>query len=673
MSASIHYRACNLCEAICGLQITVEDGRVSDLRGDRDDPFSKGAICPKATALIDLHTDPQRLRQPIRRTASGWEPMAWDDAFDYVARRLRDVEAEHGADAIATYLGNPTVHNSGTMLTSGAFLRTMKTRNRYSATSVDQLPHHVAAVEMFGHPMLLPVPDVDRTDFFLIMGANPLVSNGSIMTAPGMRERIKVIRARGGRVVVIDPRRTETAAAADEHHFIRPNADAAFLLAMIDAIFTEGLADLGRLASSIDGVDELRAAAAMFPAERVAPHAGIAADDIRRIARAFAAAPRAVAYGRVGLSMQRFGGLCQWLVFALNAITAHLDEPGGMMWSKPAFDMTLGAKAGEAHQGRWTSRVRGMQEFNGELPVATLVDEMETPGEGQVRAFITVAGNPVLSTPDGSRLDRALAKLDFYVAIDPAINETTRHADVILPPAVGLEVDHYDVVFHQLAVRNTARFNEAIFPIGEDARYDWQIFSALAERMSGKPASSPAERLEGALRFGPRKTSVNELKAHPHGVDYGPLEPCMPERALTASGRIALAPQRYLDDLPRLRSMLAEPVSRFVLIGRRSLRSNNSWMNDLARLNRGGDRCTLLVHPEDAAALGVAEGANVAIASKSGRLVVAISCSADMMRGVVSLPHGYARANINELTGGAIDENIGNAAFSGIPVSLTPA
>jgi anaerobic selenocysteine-containing dehydrogenase len=667
---SVHYRACNLCEAICGLQITVEDGRVKDLRGDREDPFSRGAICPKATALIDLHEDPARLRRPVRRTASGWEEIGWDEAFDLVAQRLREIESAHGADAVATYLGNPTVHNSGTLLASGAFLRNFKTRNRFSATSVDQLPHHVAALEMFGHPMLLPIPDVDRTDFFLIMGANPLVSNGSIMTAPGMRERIRGIRGRGGRVVVIDPRRTETADAADEHHFIRPGADAALLLAMIDTIVTEGLANLGRLAPAIEGFEDVRAAAASFPADRVAGYTGIAAETIRRLAREFAGASRAVAYGRVGLSMQRFGGLCQWLVNTLNAVTGNLDEPGGMMWTTPAFDMCLGAKAGEVHEGRFRSRVRGLAEFNGELPVATLVDEMETPGEGQVRAFITIAGNPVLSTPDGARLERALEQMAFYVAIDPVINETTRHAHVILPPAVGLEVDHYDVVFHQLAVRNTARYNEAIFPIADDARYDWQIFLALAERLSKKSTATPHERLDAGLKFGPRKTSIAELKTHPHGIDYGPLEPCLPQRLLSASQTIALAPKRYRDDLARLSAALDEPVAPFVLIGRRSLRSNNSWMNGVARLNRGADRCTLLIHPDDATALGVASGEPVRVSSSSGHITVAAELTPDMMRGVVSLPHGYARANINELTGGAIDAATGNAAFSGIPVAL---
>ena len=671
MTASVHFRACNLCEAICGLRITIEGGRVTDLRGDPEDPLSHGAICPKAVALIDLHADPRRLRTPVRRTAGGWEDLTWEAAFDLVAERLRAMETQHGPDAIATYLGNPNVHNSGTLLTVGAFLRALRTRNRYSATSVDQLPHHIAAFEMFGHPMLIPIPDIDRTDYFLIMGANPLVSNGSIMTAPGMRERIRAIRERGGRVVVVDPRRTDTAKAADEHHFIRPNADAAVLLSIVDTIFSEDLCDLGRLESHLEGVEALRVAASAFPAERVAAFSGIDATTIRDIARAFAAAPRAVAYGRVGLSMQRFGGLCQWLVIALNAITGNLDEPGGMMWTAPAFDLLLGAKAGETHEGRWRSRVRGLPEFNGELPVATLVEEMETPGEGQVRALVTSAGNPVLSTPDGARFERALEKLDFYVAIDPYVNETTRHADVILPPAMGLEVDHYDVVFHHFAARNTARYNEAIFEPPAGARYDWQIFEALAQRLSDKPFAVPSERLDAGLRHGPRRTSIEALRAHPHGVDYGPLESCMPQRLLTGSGRIDVAPKRYLSDLPRLQAAIDESVPPFVLIGRRELRSNNSWMNGVERLNRGAERCTVLVHPDDAASLGIADGSQIRVTSKSGSVTAPAQIDAAMMRGVVSMPHGHARASINELTGGPLDELTGNAAFSGVPVELS--
>ena len=681
-----HFRACNLCEAICGLEITVENGAITDLRGDPLDPLSRGHICPKGNALIDLYADPDRLKSPLRRAGDAWLPLEWDAAFDLVAERLKSIVAEHGDDAVAIYLGNPAVHNSGTLLSSGGFLRALRTKNRFSATSVDQLPHHRAAAEMFGHPLLLPIPDVDRTGYFLVMGANPLVSNGSIMTAPGMRTRIKDVQARGGRVIVIDPRRTETADVADEHHFIRPGADALFLLAVIDAIFTDGTADLARLAPFTDGLDALRTASAAFPAERVAERTGITAETIRRIARDVAAAPRAVAYGRIGLSTQPFGGLCQWLINALNAVTGNLDEPGGMMWPRPAFDLLQQAERGATHAGRWRSRVRGLAEFDGEFPVATMADEMRTPGPGQVRALVTVAGNPVLSTPNGAKLDAALSELEFMVSIDPYVNETTRHADVILPPATGLEVEHYDVIFHHLAVRNTARYSDPVFPIESHQRFDWQIFESLRERMTGKTGKSPTERLEVGLRHGAYRTSLEELRAHPHGIDFGPMQPCLPERLLTADGRIRLAPPAFLADLARLEAELAAPVDELVLIGRRQLRSNNSWMHNAPRLMRGPDRCTLMLHPLDALARDIADGDLIEVRSSAGAVTVPAEVTDRLMPGVVSLPHGFGHAragaqqsvaaekpgaSFNDLTdGNRLDELTGNAALSGVPVQV---
>jgi len=681
-----HFRACNLCEAICGLEITVEDGAITDLRGDALDPLSHGHVCPKGNALIDLHADPDRLKTAVRRAGDRWEPIGWDEAYDLVTERLKAVVAAHGDDAVAVYLGNPNVHNSGTILSAGGFLRAIKTRNRFSATSVDQLPHHRAAAEMFGHPLMLPIPDVDRTDYFLIMGANPLVSNGSIMTAPGMRARIKAVQARGGRVIVIDPRRTETADVADEHHFIRPGADALFLLAVVDAIFEAGSADLGRLAAFTDGVDALRAAARAFPPGRVAQRTAISEETIRRIAREFAAAQHAVAYGRVGLSMQLFGGLCQWLVNALNAITGNLDEPGGMMWPRPAFDLLQHAERGAAYAGRWHSRVRKLSEFDGEFPVATMADEMLMPGPGQVRALITVAGNPVLSTPNGAKLDAALSELDFMVCIDPYVNETTRHADVILPPATGLETEHYDVIFHHFAVRNTARYSEPLFDIAPEQRYDWQIFEALRMRMTGKSGKSPRERIDAGLRDGVRHTSVDELRAHPHGVDYGPMEPCLPDRLFTADGRVKLAPAAFVADLARLESELAAPVAELVIVGRRQLRSNNSWMHNAPRLMRGPDRCTLMINPLDAHARGIANGDSVEIRSAAGAVMVPAEVTDTLMPGVVSLPHGFGHAragvgqtlaaqkpgaSLNDLTDpDHLDDLTGNAVLSGVPVTV---
>ncbi|AWN22255.1 dehydrogenase [Deinococcus irradiatisoli] len=683
-----YYRACNLCEAICGLQLTVRAGQVVDVRGDPDDPLSRGHLCPKGAVIADIHTDPDRLKRPLRRDGDTWTELGWDEALNEVAARLREVQARHGQHSVAVYQGNPSVHNSGTLLSAGGFVRALGSRSRFSATSMDQLPHHFAAAEMFGHPLLLPIPDIDRSDYFLMLGANPLASNGSIMTAPGMASRLKAVRQRGGKVVLIDPRRTESAAYADEHHFIRPGSDALLLLAFLNVIFAEQLDRPGRLAEFTDGLEELQTAAVPFTPERVAPVTGLDAPTIRRLAREFAAAPRGVAYGRIGLSLQAFGGLCQWLLNALNLVTGHLDAPGGAMWPRPAFDLLMRAKKGETYHGRWHSRVRGLPEFDGELPVAALAEEFTTPGEGQLRALVTIAGNPVLSTPDGARLDEALADAELVVSVDPYLNATTRRAHYILPPAVGLETRHYDVVFHHFAVRNTARLSDPIFPIGEDQRYDYQIFEGLRQRLSGEGGSTPDERLELGLKHGPRRTSLTELRASPHGTDYGPLEPCLPERLLTAGGRLHAAPAPMLADLPRLEALLGAEVPGLVLIGRRQLRSNNSWMHNVPRLMRGPERCTLMLSEVDAARLGISDGQAVEVRSRVGAVTVPAELTDTLMPGVVSLPHGFghgkagvrlrtaqARPGVsyNDLTDpAALDELTGNSAAGGLPVTVKP-
>ena len=680
-----YYRACNLCEAICGLELTVTGGVVTDVRGDPADPLSRGHICPKGAAMPDLHRDPDRLKRPLRRQGDTWSEMEWDEALDYVAAELTRVRKAHGPDSVGVYQGNPSVHNSGTLLSAGGFVKALETRNRFSATSVDQLPHHRAALEMLGHPLLMPIPDIDRTDFLLMMGANPAASNGSILTAPGMRQRLKAIAGRGGRVVLLDPRRTESAEFA-EHHFIRPGTDAALLLSLLHVIFAEKLHRPGRLSEFTDGLDALRAAALPYSPERVAAFTGLDAGFIRTLAHDFAAAPSAVAYGRIGLSTQVFGGLCQWLLNALNVVTGNFDREGGAMLPKPAFDLLTRAKKGERPLGRFTSRVRGLPEFDGELPSAAIAEEMDTPGEGQIRAFVTIAGNPVLSTPGGDRLDAALEGLEFMVAVDPYLNETTRHAHVILPPATGLETEHYDVIFHHFAVRNTARLNAPIFPIAEDQRFDWQIFEGLRERLTGKKGEGPSARLALGLKHGPYRLSLDDLRAAPHGLDFGPMTSCLPEKLLTENGRLDLAPESLLADLPRLEALLDAPAPAFLLIGRRQLRSNNSWMHNTPRLMRGADRCTLMLHPGDAARLGVQSGDQVSIHSRVGRVTVPAEVTDTLMPGVVSLPHGFGHGrggirlgvaaqhpgvSYNDLADPELlDELTGNAAVSGVPVQI---
>ena len=697
-----HYRACNLCEAICGLAIQVENGAITSIRGDAADPFSRGHLCPKAVALQDIYQDPDRLKHPLRRTASGWQRLSWDEAFDLAAERIQAIQAEHGHDAVGAYLGNPNVHNYGSILYGPPLLRALKSHNRFSATSIDQLPHHMCGYLMYGHQLLLPIPDIDHTDFFLILGGNPAVSNGSLMTAPDVTKRLKAIRARGGQVVVIDPRYTKTAKLASQHHFVRPGSDALLLAALVHTIFEEGLAAPGRLAEFTDGLDAVREMAADYTPERVASAVGIAAGEIRQLARDFAAAPRAVCYGRLGVSVQEFGTLCQWLVNVVNLVTGNLDRSGGAMFTKPALDLIARPHGGGSF-GRWHSRVRGLPEFGGELPVSAMTEEMLTPGEGQIRGLLTSAGNPVLSTPDGRRLEKALADLEFMVSIDFYLNETTRHAHLILPPTSALEHDHYDVVFHILAIRNTARYSQPLFEPEEDTRHDWQILDELRRRLEGDAGhgkqqgrgasgkQGPARMLDMGLRAGPYEgLDLAKLEAAPHGLDLGALEPCLPQRLKTASGRIELAPPDMLRDLARLREHLE--VSRaapMVLIGRRDVRSNNSWMHNYPRLMRGKDRCTLLMHPEDAVRLGVAEAARVTVTSRVGSITAPLEMTDTIMPGVVSLPHGWGHGrdgvrlatarshpgvSLNDITDPArLDALSGNASVNGVPVEINPA
>lgn len=717
-----HYRTCNLCEAMCGLEIEYDGETILAIRGDKSDPFSQGHICPKATALEDVYRDPDRLKQPVRRTATGWETIGWEEAFDEVVSRIRRVQAEHGRHAIATYLGNPNVHNPGALIYGPPFIRAIGSKNRFSATSADQLPHHFAAHFMFGHPLLLPVPDIDHTDYMLILGANPLASNGSMMTAAGMQRRLKAIQKRGGQVVVIDPRRSETAVLANTHHFIKPGTDVLFLLAMLHTILAEGRDTLGTLADITDGLDAIPEAVAAFTPEAVAAATGMSAATIRTVAHDFCASNTAVCYGRIGVSTQAFGGLCQWLINVINLVTGNMDSPGGAMFSLPAIDvpglMMLMSGRGKQRYGRWHSRVRQLPDFSGELPVATLAEEMLTPGDGQIRGLVTMAGNPVLSTPNGDQLDRALAGLAFMVAIDIYINETTRHAHIILPPTTGLETEHYDLLFHALAVRNTAKYSPPLFAPAENARHDWQILQALRQRLEGNPDASrprnkadfarrlpPHQVLDLGLRFGPygahgvngrrlrqqgqEGLKLRTLRQQPHGVDLGALQPLLRQRIYTPNGRIQLAPSVLLADIPRAQTLLAKPPTsndHLLLIGRRQLRSNNSWMHNSPRLVRGKDRCTLLIHPDDADGRCIQNSQPVTVSSRVGSITLPAEISDEMMPGVVSIPHGWghsrdgiqltvAQANagvsINDLTDEqAVDALTGNAAFSGIPVTV---
>lgn len=702
MTKSVHYRACHLCEAICGLAIETEDRadgsrHILSIKGDPQDSFSRGHICPKAVALQDIQNDPDRLRQPMRRAGSEWQPIGWDEAFALVAERLADIQARHGQQAVAVYQGNPSVHNYGLMTHSNYFLGLLKTRNRFSATSVDQLPHHLVSHQMYGHGLLIPIPDIDHTDFMLILGGNPLASNGSIMTVPDVEKRLKAIKARGGRLVVVDPRRSETAAIADQHLFVRPGQDAALLLGMLSTLFEEGLGRASHL--PVDGLDAVRQAVAPFTAEAMGPRCGIEPSVIRQLARDFAAAKRAVCYGRMGVSTQAFGSLCQWLIQVINLVTGNLDQPGGVLCTEPAVDLVSTTSGG--HFGRWHSRVSGLPEYGGELPVSALAEEMLTPGEGQIRALVTVAGNPVLSTPNGRRLEQALDGLEFMVSVDLYINETTRYADLILPPTAPLEHDHYDTTFNLFAVRNVTRFNEPVLAKPVGALDDWEIFVGLAKAFAArtgvelKPTLPPQQMIDMGLRFGPygeRSSwglSVERLAEHPHGLDLGPLKPNLAGRLKTEARRVVADPALFMQDLARFAEQPAPVDGELVLIGRRHVRSNNSWMHNYHRLVKGKPRHQLLMHPDDLARRGLSDGQRVRVRSRVGSIEVEVAASLEMMPGVVSLPHGWGHGrpgvmmaiatelpgvSANDLTDERfLDAVSGNAALNGVPVEVVAA
>lgn len=722
---STAYLTCPLCEATCGLAVTLDGDTVTSVRGDDDDAFSRGFICPKGASLKALHEDPDRLRQPLVKRAGQWHEATWDEAFAEIDRRLVPLVSEHGPDAVAVYLGNPTSHNLGVTLYGRAFYKALGTRNIYTASSVDQLPKHYSSGYLFGDPLSIPVPDLDRTQHLLLLGANPLVSNGSIMTVPDARGRLRAIRERGGKVVVVDPRRTRTAEVADEHHAIWPGTDALLLFALVHVILEEGLADLGRVGEHVAGFDDLAALAAPFSPEAVAPHTGIAATEIERLARELAAADCAAVYGRIGTTTQEFGTLASWLVDVLNVVTGNLDRPGGAMFPLAAAGQANShVRQGDSpakgwRHGRWHSRVRGLPEVMGELPVATLADEILTPGPGQVRALVVVGGNPCLSTPNADRLREAVQTLDLMVSLDVYLNETSEHADVILPGPTPIERDHYDVVFTQLSVRNMANWSPAALETAQPQ--EWETMLRLAGIAAGQGPQAdlwalddlvavqtaarygldvgvagdrrgPARLLDLMLRGGPRDLTLADLEAAPHGLDLGPLTPRVPEVLRTASGRIELTPEPITRDVPRLVAALETgPVGPdgLVLIGRRQLSSNNSWMHNLAPLVRGSNTCTAHVHPDDAARLGLHDGGEALVRSRAGSVTVPVEVTDAVRPGVVSIPHGWghssngtrtevanahAGVNSNVLADDLfVDALTGTAALNGIPVTVTPA
>jgi anaerobic selenocysteine-containing dehydrogenase len=721
-------RNCHLCETCCGLEFQVEDGKILAVRPDAEDPFSQGYACPKGIAIADVHEDPDRLRQPMRRTPSGnFEPVSWEEALEESCSRLAEIRARYGRDAIAAYIGNPVVHDYATALVRAGLLAALGTRNCYSAGSQDTSPRFATSWHLYGTSFTIPIPDLDRTDHLLCIGANPLVSNGSLLTAPNMRARLRALRARGGRLVVVDPRRTETAREADEHVAILPGGDAALLLGMLRVLLEEGRVDqdaVGRMARGFEAVEgrvrELDPAA-------LAAGCGVDASTIARLAREFADARTSAAYSRIGVCNSRFGTLATWATDLLNLAAGRLGAPGGAMFTTPAVDLSRMSRVpGFDGHGRFTSRVRGLPETLGDLPAACLAEEIETPGAGQVRALLTYAGNPVLSVPNGRRLDDALAGLDFMVSVDLYVNETTRHAHIILPPAWALTEHHYDLIFAPVAVRNFARWSPPVVAARAGERADWEILLALAEGLGGGlTGMGPLDRLLGAARrFGWRATpahmldlllrtgshgdaflprwlrfgrfrrglSLARLRELPHGADLGPLEPGVARRILHRDRRVHVDARPFLEGFDAWARDPAASVPRdgeLLLIGRRDVRTNNSWMHNIPALVSGRERCVLLVHPQDAERAGVGDGETAVLESRVHRGPVPVRLCDEMRPGVVSLPHGWGHASaarflrtagkrpgvsFNDWSDDAETESIvGQSILNGVPVRLHAA
>ena len=704
-----HFATCTLCEAMCGIEVTTQivdqEQKILSIKGDKDNPFSEGYVCPKASALKDIYEDKDRLKKPLKRVGDTWQTIEWPEALDYAAQKIFDIQQQHGANAVGLYLGNPNAHNMGAILFGPYFYRALKSHNRYSATSVDQLPHHIVSRRLFGHMSQIPIPDIDHTDHFMIIGGNPLASNGSIMTVSNVKKRLKAIQKRGGKVVVIDPKCSETADISSEHHFIKPGTDVYLLLAMINTVFTRNLAKPGHVLEFAQDLLEIEAYVKNYTPEKVSAITGISADTIIELTESFCSAGSAICYGRMGASVQMFGTLTQYLIMLLNMLTGNLDSRGGMMFTQPAAD-TLPV-SGPGSMGNFKSRVRGLPAFAGEYPVSCLAEEITTPGEGQIKAMVLGAGNPVISTPNAEQLDEAFASLEFMLAIDFYITESTRHADLILPPVMSLERDHYDVVFHNFAIRNFAKYSEAVIAPGENQYSDWQIYLSLAERLDALNGKStqhyeglwqkqPKGIIDDLLRSGEygggeHDLSMDKLLAHPHGIDLGPLKPSLPEAVFHQDKKIDLAFDYFLADLQRVESELTRferdgKHKEFMLIGRRHIKTNNSWLHNSPRMVMGNNRCTLQIHPSDALALGFEDGQHVVVQSRVGNVDVEAEITDKIMPGVVSIPHGWGHnksgikletaeqhpgVNVNILTDDmAVDELSGNAVLNGVPVTL---
>ncbi len=710
MSSAIKYRTCHLCEAMCGLAIEVKDNQVISIEGHKEDIYSRGHICPKGIALKDLHNDPNRLKQPVKKTSNGWQTISWEEAFDTVEREFKKIRKKYGNDAIGTYTGNPTVHNTGTAITLYDTINALNTKNRYASHSLDSVPVFLVNQMMFGHAMMAPVPDIDNLDYMLIIGANPMASNGSFMSTPDIRGKIKNIQQKGGKVVVIDPRKTETGDKASEHYFIHPEKDVLLLLSIINELIKRNAIPTSKALSLSDHFEELKVMVRSYTIRKIAPITGMSAKQIAHIVDDLTKYPHSILYGRLGVNTQSYGTLCQWLITCINILLGQLDEKGGLMFTLPAIDyVTL--MAHESKMFRYSSRVKSYKEIVGEFPTATIPDEILTKGKDQIRGFITIPGNPARSAPNSKLMEKALADLEFMLAIDMYINETTQYADIIMPPAVGLETMHYSFVLHMIATRNTAKFSPAPLSISKKQRYDWQIMGELQRRLFNgnffqriksnlTSRIHPKTKLDLALKTGPYGIwggrflqkdglSLKRLEKNERGVELSPLTPVLPKRLFTRNKRIELMPELFVKEMERVQELLHPETNGeypLKLIGRRHLRSNNSWMHNLPVLEGGSRKCTVMIHQEDAAARNIQPKETVEVYSEFGAILIEAEITMDIIPGTISIPHGWghhgeglemdraqsnAGANVNQLMDhDRLDPLSYNMAFNGHPVSI---
>lgn len=732
--STVGLRICPFCESTCGLRITLQGDRVERVEGNPEDLFSRGYLCPKGANIANASDDPDRLTTPLVRRGGQFEPATWDDAFARIRQGIGEIRSQYGKDAVGVYVGNPNSHNLAAPLYLRHVIKAVGSRNLFSPATADQVPTQVACARMYGSSKAVPVPDVDRTDFLLIFGANPMVSNGSLCTAPNFPARLRTLRARGGRIIVVDPRTTATAAMADQHLAIRPATDVWLLLAIIKHLFETNSTRMGTLTSRVTNLSKLRELTEQVDMAGVALRCGVDEASIIELCRAVAEAGVVAAYGRIGTCTVRHGTLTNWLIQCVNVLTGSLDAEGGMMFPISPVRPRQNPPA-PFRIGRWHSRVRQLPEIFSELPVSTFVDEVVTPGEGQIRGLVTVAGNPVLSAPQGGRLSAALPGLDFMVSVDPYINETTAHADVVLPPPPLLSTGHYDWSLSGYFVRAVVRYTPPVRPIPDGMLSDEDVLCRLADSLAAEPwqqtpvafreralmndlaaavadpdsavsdrdaaelrallggTTDPERRLDAALRLGPfgdhfgtrsSGLSLARLLEHPEGIDFGPMVARLDEVVTNPRGVIDLFPPEFAAEV---RSLLVEPAeSGLVLVGRRQLRSNNSWLHNVPKLVQGKVDCTLVMNESDADERGLSHGELVRVESRAGEITVVLEVSREIRRGVVSLPHGWGHdvpgsrlrvatnrpgSNANDLIDELpLDAQSGAAVMNGVPVQV---